>query len=218
MRQLSVLAAAVMACLALVGCEAQLKKAKSELIDLGDLLPGRYNNAAQAEEDAKAGNPTHTALAMEITRVDFPLLSDYVFYVQQTAADDPRRIVQQRLITFEAIDDGRIVQRIHQFDQPQRWRDGQLNPGLFKSLMVQDTKQMAGCDLDWKKDGDKWTAQNLKDTCRVTSGSLGSVKIDMKVELSADELNIAELSYGPGGKLVQGNATEPFYRFVRDGS
>jgi hypothetical protein len=220
MRQLALFASAAIACMALVGCGAnKLKKAQTELVDLGDLLPGRYTNVAQAEADAKAGNPVHTALSLEITRVDFPLLSDYVFYVQESAADDPRRVTQQRLITFEAIEDGRIVQRIHQFDQPARWRDGQLNPGLFKSLMVQDTKQMAGCDLDWKKDGDKFLGANLKEGCRVTSGTLGSVKVDMRVELSADELAVAELSYGPGGKLVQGNATEPFYRFQRgDGS
>jgi len=219
MRNLTVLAPVVIACMALVGCGNQLKKAKSELVDLADLLPGRYTNVAQAEEDAKTGAPAHAALTLDITRLDFPLLSDYVFYVQESAADDPRRVTQQRLITFEAIEDGRIVQRIHQFDQPARWRDGQLNPGLFKSLMVQDTKQMAGCDLDWKKDGETWKGANLKDTCRVTSGTLGSVKIDMKVELSADELAVAELSYGPGGKLVQGNAAEPFYRFRRgDGS
>jgi hypothetical protein len=220
MRQLTLLASIAIACVALVGCGTnKLKQAQTELVDLGDLLPGRYNNVAQAEADAKAGNPAHTALALEITRVDFPLLSDYVFYVQESAADDPHRVTQQRLITFEAIEDGRIVQRIHQFDQPARWRDGQLNPGLFKSLMVQDTKQMAGCDLDWKKDGEKFTGANLKDTCRVTSGTLGSVKVDMRMELSAEELAVAELSYGPGGKLVQGNATEPFYRFQRgDGS
>jgi hypothetical protein len=220
MRPLTVLASIVIAGAALVGCgNNKLKTAQTELVDLADLLPGRYNNVAQAESDAKSGAPAHTALALEITRVDFPLLSDYVFYVQESAADDPRRVTQQRLITFEAIEDGRIVQRIHQFDQPARWRDGQLNPGLFKSLMVQDTKQMAGCDLDWKKDGEKWEGHNLKDGCRVTSGSLGSVKIDMRMELSADELAVAELSYGPGGKLVQGNAADPFYRFRRgDGS
>lgn len=220
MRQLTVLASVFIACVALAGCGTnKLKKAQTELVDLGDLLPGSYTNVAQAEEDAKAGHPQHTALALQITRLDFPLLSDYVFYVQESAADDPRRVTQQRLITFEAIKDGRIVQRIHTFDEPARWRDGQFNPGLFKSLMVQDTKQMAGCDLEWKKDGEKWTGSNLKEGCRVTSGTLGSVKIDMRMELSADELAVAELSYGPGGKLVQGNAAEPFYRFRRgDGS
>jgi hypothetical protein len=220
MRQLTVLASIGIACMALVGCGSnKLKEAQTELVDLADLLPGRYNNVAQAEADAQSGAPAHTALALEITRVDFPLLSDYVFYVQESAADDPRRVTQQRLLTFEAIDDGRIVQRIHTFDQPARWRDGQLNPGLFKSLMVQDTKQMAGCDLEWKKDGEKWKGSNLKEGCRITSGALGTVKVDMRIELSAEELAVAELSYGPSGKLVQGNAAEPFYRFRRgDGS
>ena len=200
---------------ALGGCATELKKAQSELAELSDQLPGRYNNVAQAERDAKQGNSAHTALTLDIVRIDLPLLSDYVFYAQESSADDPQRITSQRLLTFEAVKDVGIVERVHTFVQPNRWRDGHLNAGLFKGLMHPDTTALAGCDLTWKKDGDKFTAANNRDTCRVNSGALGSVKVDMRVELGADELAIAELSYTAGGKLVQGDATEPYYRFQR---
>jgi len=218
MQQLRILAPAVtalVACLAFGGCSTQLKKAQADLVELSDLLPGRYNTIAQAQEDAKTGAEAHTALAVDIVRIDIPLLSDYVFYVQESAADDPRRVTSQRLWTFEAVKDGRIVERVHSFVRPARWRDGHLNAGLFKSLMVQDTAQLNGCDLDWKKDGDKFVGANVRESCRVNSGPHGSVKVDMRVELSGEELAMAELSYGAGGKLVQGNSTEPFYRFRR---
>ena len=209
------LAMGLVACLALGGCSTQLKKAESQLVELSDLLPGHYNNAAQAEQDAKAGREPHPALTLDIARVALPLLSDYVFYAQETAADDARRIVSQRLLTFQATKDGTIVETLHTFVQPARWRDGHLNSGLFTSMMFKDTKPMGGCDVLWKKEGDKFTGANVRDTCRVTSGSLGSVRMEMKIELSADELATAELSYGPGNKLVQGNVTEPFYRYQR---
>jgi hypothetical protein len=214
-RHLAGAVACVVACLTLGACASQLKKAESELVELSDLLPGRYNNVAQAQQDLQAGRAQHAPLILDIVRVDMPLLSDYVFYTQETAADDPLRITSQRILTFEAIKDGRIVQRIHTFKQPARWRDGQLNPGLFKGLMATDTTQMAGCDLDWKKDGEKFVGQNVRDVCRVNGGSLGSVKVDMRAELSGDEFAIAELSYTAGGKLVKGDAAEPFYRFQR---
>jgi hypothetical protein len=201
--------------LTLGACASQLKKAESELVELADLLPGRYNNVAQAQQDLKSGSGQHAGLILDIVRVDMPMLSHHVFYAQESAADDPLRITYQRILTFEAIKDGRIVQRIHTFKQPARWRDGQLNPGLFKGLMATDTTQMAGCDLDWKKDGEKFVGQNLREACRVNGGSLGSVKVDMRAELSGDELAIAELSYTAGGKLVKGDAAEPFYRFQR---
>jgi hypothetical protein len=205
----------VLITLVLSACSSQLKKAESELADLADLLAGRYNNAAQAEEEAAAGKRAHPALALDIVRVDMPLLADWVFYSQESAANDARRITAQRLMTFEAMKDGSIIERVFTFAQPQRWRDGHLNPGLFKGLMLQDTTPMQGCDLSWKKDGDKWVGTNNRDTCRVTSAALGSVRMQMKVELSPDELAVSELSYTAGGQLVQGSAEDPFYRYRR---
>jgi hypothetical protein len=202
------------ACLALGACSSQLKKAESELLELTDLLPGRYNNVAQSEADAAEGRERHPPLSLDIVRIDLPLLSDYVFYLQESAVGDARRITQQRLLTFEPAKDGSIIERVYSFAEPARWRDGHLNSGLFRGMMFRDTVPLGGCDLLWKKDGDKFTAANQRETCRVTSPALGSVKVDMKVELSADELAMAELSYA-GSKLVQGDAAEPFYRFRR---
>jgi hypothetical protein len=209
--------AIVVASLMLGACGTQMKKAKSELAELADLLPGRYNNVAQAEEDAKQGTETHAALMLDIVRVDIPLLSDYVFYVQESAAGDARRVTQQRLLTFEATKDGAIVERVYSFAQPGRWRDGHLNAGLFTGLMFKDTTPLNGCELSWKKDGEKFVGANNRESCRVTTPALGSTKVDMRAELTADELALAELSYS-GSKLVQGNTAEPFYRFRRGGS
>src|SRR5690606_2499148 len=129
----------VLACLAFAACGTQLKKAKAALAELAGLLPGRYTNAAPAEGEAAAGKRAHPALALDIVRLDMPLLSDYVFYSQESAANDARRITAQRLMTCEAVKDGRIIERVYTFAQPQRWRDGHLNPGLFKGIMLDDT-------------------------------------------------------------------------------
>ena len=214
-RHVAALALGLIATLALGGCASELKKAKSELGVLADLLPGHYNNAVQVQEDVKAGRAPHPSLTLDIVRVPLPLLSDYVFYAQEGAAGEARRITSQRLYTFQAGKDGTIVQTMYTFAQPARWRDGHLNAGLFTGMMFKDTTAMSGCDLTWKKDGDKFTGANHRDTCRVSSGTLGTVRTDFKIELSGDELAVAELAYTVGGKLVQGNADEPFYRFTR---
>jgi hypothetical protein len=214
-RHVAALLPGLMACLALGGCASELKKAEAQLVELGDLLPGHYNNVAQSQEDAKAGREPHAAQTLDIVRLQLPLLSDYAFYAQEAAADDARRITSQRLYTFVAVKDGSVVQTVYSFSQPGRWRDGHLNPGLFRGMMFEDTKPLGGCDLVWKKEGDKFVGQNSRDTCRVTSAGLGSVRMEMKAELSADELATAELAYGAGGKLVQGNSADPFYRYQR---
>jgi len=205
------------ACLALGGCAADLKKAQVSVAQIADLLPGHYTNSAQAEADSKAGREPHAPKSIDIVRLDLPLLSDYAFYAQEVSLDGMHRITSQHLFTFEAVKDGTVVQRLFNFAQPARWRDGQNNPSVFTGMMFKDTTPMPGCELIWKKEGDKFLGANNRDSCRVSSASFGTVRADMKVELSGDELAMAELAYTAGGKLVEGNASDPFVRFERGG-
>jgi hypothetical protein len=205
------------ACLALGGCAADLKKAQANVTQIADLLPGHYTNAAQADADAKAGREPHVAKSIDIVRLDLPLLSDYAFYAQEVSLDGMHRITSQRLFTFEAVKDGTVVQRLYTFAQPGRWRDGPSDPNVFTGMMFKDTNPMTGCELVWKKDGDKFLAANNRETCRVSSPSLGTMRTDIKVELNGDQLAMAELAYTAGGKLADGNASDPFVRFERGG-
>ena len=211
-------AALALVATSLVGCATQLKKAQGELLELSDLLPGRYNNAVQVEEDAKAGRDLHTAITLDIVRVDIPMLADYVFYAQETVSEGQRRITTQRLLTFEALESGDIVERLFSFAEPARWRDGNQNVGVFSGLMFRDTKPMGGCDLIWKKEGGKFVAQNSRESCRVSSPTLGTVKVEMRAELDPEGIAVAEQSYNVAGKLVGGHAGEPFNRFQRGAS
>ncbi len=211
------LAIGTVVCLALGGCASDLKKAQVTVAQIADLLPGHYSNSTQADADAKAGRDRHATKSIDIVRVDLPLLSNYAFYAQEVSLDDMRRTLSQRLFTFEAVKDGTVVQRLYTFAQPARWRDGANDPSVFTGMMFKDTNAMAGCELVWKKDGDKLVGANSRDTCRTSSPSLGTLRTEMKVELSGDTLAMAELGYTAGGKPVQGNAGDPFYRFDRGG-
>jgi CpeT/CpcT family (DUF1001) len=206
--------AMVAAALALGGCAADLKKAQVNVAQIADLLPGHYTNSAQAAADAKAGRNAHDGKAIDIVRLNLPLLSPYAFYAQEVSLED-RQLVSQRLYTFAPMEDGTVVQRLYTFAQPDRWRGGLNSPSVFTGMMANDTSPMAGCDLTWKKEGTKFLAANSRENCRMTSPSLGTVRTDMRVELSGDELAMAELAYTPGGKLVQGDASDPFYRYER---
>ena len=205
------------ACLLAGGCASKMKDAQLRVAQIADLLPGHYTNAAQAQADAKAGVEKHEAKSIDIVRLDLPLLSDHAFYAQENSLDEMGQILSQRLFTFEAVDDGSVVQRIYTFTQPARWRNGQNNPSVFTGVMFKDTSPLAGCDLVWKSEGTKLVGTNSRETCRVTSASVGALRTEMKIELSGDELAMSELGYTAGGKLVQGVASEPFYRFERGG-
>jgi hypothetical protein len=205
--------AAVAACLWVASCASQTKLAEANLAQIHEWLPGRYDNVDQAQDDARQGREPHAALTLSIVPIDVPLISDHAFYLQESAADDPRRVTTQRMCSFEVGKGGRIVETVWSFAQPGRWRDGHLNPDLFKGMMFQDASRLNGCELEWTKAGARFVATNQTSTCRVNAPGLGAVQMQMRAELSADELSMAELAFGAGNRVVQGNAAEPFYRY-----
>ena len=137
--------------LLLGGCTDQTKVHEGELTELLALFPGHYDNTAQVEADTRAhALPPHDAIALTITHVYTPRLGHHVYYAQETAADDPRRVFSQKMYSF-AIDEKRgIVETLYELAEPVRWRDGQQNKEMFTAMVMEDVQPEA-CQLLWKK-------------------------------------------------------------------
>jgi hypothetical protein len=144
-------AGAALFAFAAAGCTNDVKLREAELQQLAAILPGRYDNREQPPpEGAQGGAGAEVALELNIVEIYAPFLSDHVFYVQENAFGDPRRVLSQRLFVFDVAGDARIRQRTLGFAEPNRWRDGHLNTDLFKGLMGQDVGAAAGaCGLVW---------------------------------------------------------------------
>ncbi len=214
---------ALAACAMLSSCASELKRAEADLKEIEAWLPGSYDNVEQVQEDARQGRTAQTAISLHIVQIHMPTFGDHVFYLQESAADDPRRITSQRLLSFEAVKEGHVLETMYTLSQPQRWRDGHLNPSLFKGMMYNDATPLAGCELLWKKEKKedmRYVAANPTGGCRATVPALGGgVRLQIRAELAVDELFLSELAYNSAGQLVQGNANEPFYRYrKRSGS
>jgi hypothetical protein len=139
------------AAVALAACASQEHLHEVELTQLLAVLPGNYDNSAQAELDARNGvHPAHDAVALSITHVQAPRLGHHVYYAQESAFDDPRRVLSQKMFSFNVDEKRGIVETLYQVNEPLRWRDGQLNKDLFTSMMTSDV-QTEGCQLFWKK-------------------------------------------------------------------
>ena len=137
--------------LLLGGCTDQTKVHEDELTQLLAVFPGHYDNTAQVEADTHAHpGPPHDAIALTITHVYTPRLGHPVYYAQETAADDPRRVFSQKMYSF-AVDEKRgIVETLYQLAEPVRWRDGQQNKEMFTAMVIEDVQPEA-CQLLWKK-------------------------------------------------------------------
>ncbi len=209
---------ALWAALALLaaGCTDQEEVRREEMLQLLQWLPGEYNNTVQVQADVHNGiRPPHDSLALHIIPIDAPVMGAHAFYVQETAADDPRRVMVQRVWTFEVGDKG-IVESVATLKEPLRWREANGDHDLLRSMMTQDVETTRGCDVIWKKSGPHFVGANDAKHCRSTSrATSGTVQIESKIELDATELSLSETATDVAGQLVQGRTDDSYYRFRR---
>ena len=158
-------AALVTGLAALGGCKDEGKLREGEMNQLLALLPGEYDNRAQAAQDARNGaRPAHEAVTLTITRVFTPRLGHHVYYAQEIVADDPRRVLGQKMFSFEVDEKRGIVETTYAFIEPQRWRDGQQNKDLFTSVVTEDVQPEA-CVLLWKGTAGSFVATHDQKVC-----------------------------------------------------
>jgi len=215
-RALPALVLCAAACGALLACAAsrQTKDQELNLAQMMRWLPGTYSNVAQHEADVKAGKPPHEALAVAIVPIDSPIMGPHAFYMQQMAADDPRRVMVQQVLSFELTDSGKIKESIATLVEPRRWRDGQLTPELFTAMVLEDLVPMSGCDLFWTRSGEGFVGADEPLRCHTASHtSEAAARTLLVAELKSTELALSEQSYDASGVLMQGRAEDPLYRF-----
>ena len=203
----------------LAGCAQQHKVAELQLAQLVAMISGSYENIAQARADgagdAQAGG-AREALRLVIVPVYAPMIGDHVFYSQEMAAQDPRRVTAQRLMAFDLAPDDTLLQLSIALNEPARWRDGHLNPDLFKSLLPQDVKTLPGCELTWTKTDKGFAGRNDMKLCRSTSRATGeTLRVESQFELDAEGLAILDRQYDATGRVVIGLQADPWYRFQR---
>lgn len=206
-------AAALLACLLLGACASQQEKADLVVNELVALLPGSYDNLAQS----RAPGGEHVPLLLMIVPVQAPLVGDHVFYVQEIAPDDARRVLAQRLYVVSAPAEGDSPLMLQSdFAEPARWRDGHLRRDLFRGLLPTDLRIRAGCDYIWTRTDTGFTAANVAATCRVPSRTTGeTLRAEQRMELDADGVALLDLHRDAAGTIVYGDASDPWYRFVR---
>ncbi len=172
-------------------CTDQTKVHEAEQAELLAVLPGHYDNTAQAEADARNHvHPPHDAVALTITHVYTPRLGHHVYYAQETAADDPRRVFSQKMYSFDVDEKRGIVETLYEFVEPLRWRDGQLNKDMFTSVVAEDVQPEA-CQLLWKKKDAGFVATHDPKACPDSSGG----SLVPQAEFNAGALTIGEYKF-----------------------
>lgn len=208
-RALATLLAA--AAILLSACTTDSKLREQDLARLRSWLPGQYDNLVQVEADIAAGiADVREPVAIVIVPVNAGIMGDTVFYVQQSDAMNPRRVLSQRLHRFEkGPDDEGILHTILELKQPDQWLAVAGNPDVLRGIIPDDTRAGSGCALLWKFADGKFTA-----TCPVAAAAPAGAAA-VPVELTETELRLADLSFNGRARAVPSRAADPAYRFER---
>lgn len=195
------------------GCETPSKKGDLLLEEFVSLLQGSYDNLAQS----RLPGGEHAPLKLMIVPVDAPLVGDHVFYVQETSADDPRRLFAQRLYNvIESADPLHPVLAQYDFTEPARWRDAHLRRELFRSLLHSDLRLRSGCEMRIERTDEGFALQNDPKACRVPARGTGeTLRAEQKMKLDDDGLAVLDIRRDAGGTVMEGGEADPWYRFVR---
>lgn len=200
-----------LATLALAGCTTEATKRQAEFDALIQKLPGQYDNLAQAHSDASGA---HAAVALLIRPVNALTVGRIVFFVRETAADDPRRVLSQHIWTFELDKKNRLMQTIYVFKDPRRWVNAAEDPYVIQSVLPDDLSALSGCELVWTKTDEVFRAATKPDSCKASAGAEGSL-VEQSAELRGSELVLNEQLSGSAGNLQGSAEAASSYRFQR---
>ncbi len=197
----------------LAGCATTAERQRAELAALGSALAGSYDNRAQAQAELAAGaTAAHAPLALLIARLRAPLVGDDVYFVRESALDDPRRIFSQRVWVLGVDASGRIAHGVYRFAEPERWRSGGESPELFRALLPRDLEPAAGCDVRWSRTAQGFRGANDPASCRVAGEGGATLGFEQELRLEAGELALGERTFDAAGTAGPGAATSYLFR------
>jgi hypothetical protein len=200
----------------LAACASTAERRQAEVAALGAALEGRYDNVAQSQAELRAGAASpHEPLALVIARVQAPLVGDDVYFVRESAADDPRRVFSQRIWVLGVDAAGRSVHGVYRFAEPERWRSGADSAELFRALLADDLAPASGCDVRWSRTPAGFRGANDPATCRVAADAGEELRFEQVIRLENGELAFSEREVDGAGATVRGRDAAAPYIFRR---
>jgi hypothetical protein len=202
-------------------------------------LPGRYDNLTQARIEARSGSGvTLPAIDLLILPANAALIGKATFYVRETAAGDPQRVLSQYIWVFgraievhakgdkptDLVDkDGHeraehLEQHIYLFKEPRRWLQVGEQPELLEALLPSDLDRLTGCDLLWTTKESGFVAERRSTTCSPSVKSEGQ-QLEQKIELKDNNLGVLEQQITADGLVdAPASPSDSYYRFTRRGA
>ena len=173
-----------------------------------DWFPGRYDNARQVMSqhagDIPADERNYRRHSI-FRRVDLPAFGAVVFYAEQYRDGDPSKIYRQRIYVLTLDDERAAIRlRVHIPNDVAAIRGAYRETSLLDALTPADTTTWPGCDVFWRRYGDRFEGSLEPGACQFDSPKYGRVQLEETLTLTKDALWFADRGLSMEGKYLFG--------------
>lgn len=172
------------------------------------MFKGEFDNFWQVskEKDDSVKN-VHEHIHSIFAPVSVPAIGENVFYVKQYMDGNPKKIYRQRLYSFKQDDKEKAIRLdIYSFPVDSLYYDSHLKPEKIKDLTSDKLSITQGCEVYWKRDGEKFLGYMKDKACNVISKRSGKkIYITDSLMLDKSQIWIRDEAVDEDGKYVFGN-------------
>ena len=181
---------------------------------------GEWDNNEQVwqqGEDGIAVEDRHEHIHHIFLPVAAPAIGEHTFFIKQYLGRDYEDVYRQRLYSFHLNEErGAIELAIHSFNEEQRYRYADRDPSLLADLTPADLRNVPGCNVYWRFEGDHYIGEMDEGACFYFSEAMGkNIYITDTLRLSAEEIWIGDKAYDEDGNLLFGREEPHRNRKVR---
>ncbi len=180
---------------------------------------GEYSNHEQVWQQKQDAEKTATGIPADpflnmhhlFAPVTINALGPNLVFVRQRRADEPNKILRQRLYRFSQSGAQSIKLEIFSFVDEDKYRDLHLKPELQNALTNKAITATPGCDVLWRYDValSAYLGSMPKDVCKIDSKMFKkTVLVNDDLRLTASEIWINDQARDSKGARVWGRADQ----------
>jgi hypothetical protein len=182
------------------------------------MFKGEFDNFWQvAKEKEDSVKNVHEHIHSIFAPVSVPALGENVFYVKQYMDGNPKKIYRQRLYSFKQDDKEKAVRLdIYSFPVDSLYYDSHLKHEKIKDLTPDKLSITQGCEVYWKRDGERFLGYMKDKACNVISKRSGKkIYITDSLMLDKSQIWIRDEAVDEDGKYVFGNLDKIHHKLKR---
>ncbi len=204
-------------------CAALLAPPVASAQDLDHFLgwfAGEYDNNEQVWQQGEDGislEDRHEHIHHLFLPAAAPAIGEHTFFIKQYMGRDYENVYRQRLYSFSLNEDrGAIELAIHSFNDDDKYRYADRDPGLLAGIQADELRNMPGCNVYWRFVDDHYVGEMDENACFYYSENMGqNIYITDTLRLTADEIWIGDKAYDEDGNMLFGREEPHRNRKVR---